>query len=94
MFGIAESYNREDYGPEQLEDVLANCLTAGTDRDILSGWSGVVYIMYAALIEGLRTLLMLKFLSSSKFNYENDALMETNCLDFVIKGFRPSQRNK
>lgn len=45
LFGIAESYNRLDYNPEQLEDVLANCLTAGCDRDILSGWSGVVYIM-------------------------------------------------
>ena len=32
--------------PEELEDVLAQCLVSGCDRDALSGWGGVVYIMY------------------------------------------------
>lgn len=45
LFGIAESYNRLDFTPEELEDALANCLVSGVDRDILSGWSGVVYIV-------------------------------------------------
>lgn len=51
LFGIAESYNRMDYNAEQLEDALANCLVSGVDRDILSGWGGVVYIMYALVTQ-------------------------------------------
>lgn len=45
LFGIAESYNRLDYNPEELENALANCLLSGCDRDILSGYGGVIYIM-------------------------------------------------
>lgn len=45
LFGIAESYYQENYDAQQLEDVLANVLVSGVDRDILSGWEGVVYIM-------------------------------------------------
>jgi len=46
LFGVAESYNNPELTPEQLEDTLANILVSGMDRDILSGMSGVVYIMY------------------------------------------------
>jgi 20S proteasome subunit beta 3 len=28
-----------------LEDVLGQCLVSGCDRDALSGWGGVVYVM-------------------------------------------------
>ncbi len=45
LFGIAESYNRLDYGPQELENALANILVSGADRDILSGYNGAVYIM-------------------------------------------------
>lgn len=45
LFGIAESYNKEDYTAAELEDVLANILVSGCDRDILSGWSGAVYLV-------------------------------------------------
>ena len=45
LFGIAESYNKEDATAEELENALANILVSGCDRDILSGWSGAVYIL-------------------------------------------------
>lgn len=45
LFGISESYNREDMSAQEVEDALANILVSGCDRDILSGWSGVIYIM-------------------------------------------------
>lgn len=51
LFGIAESYNRLDVTPVELEDTLANILVSGTDRDILSGWSGAVYIVTPEAID-------------------------------------------
>ena len=34
-------------GPDELFEVLAQCLLASVDRDAMSGWGGVVHIMYA-----------------------------------------------
>ena len=43
--------------PDQLFEVLAQCLLASVDRDAMSGWGGVVHIMYAlwrgVVVEGL-----------------------------------------
>lgn len=36
--------------PEELEDVLSQALVSGCDRDALSGWGGVVYVMTAEKI--------------------------------------------
>ena len=43
--GLCESYYRDNLKPDEIGDVLANILTSGTDRDILSGWGGVVYVV-------------------------------------------------
>lgn len=45
LFGIAESYNKDDASPQELEDALGNILVSGCDRDILSGWGGAIYIV-------------------------------------------------
>ena len=50
LFGLAESFYKEDQTEQELSDCLANVLVSGIDRDVLSGWSGVVYIMYFSLI--------------------------------------------
>ena len=31
--------------PEELFETLAQCLLSGVDRDALSGWGGIAYIM-------------------------------------------------
>jgi 20S proteasome subunit beta 3 len=31
--------------PEELEEVISQSLVSGCDRDALSGWGGVVYVM-------------------------------------------------
>jgi hypothetical protein len=36
--------------PDQLFEVLAQCLLTAVDRDALSGWGAVVHIMYVILI--------------------------------------------
>lgn len=59
LFGIAESYYDPTLTPQQLEDVIANAFVSGVDRDILSGWEGVVYVMYKNCITlGLRKASM------------------------------------
>jgi len=31
--------------PEELSEVVGQVLLAGIDRDILSGWGGIVYVL-------------------------------------------------
>lgn len=31
--------------PDELEEIIGMTLTSGMDRDILSGWGGLVYIL-------------------------------------------------
>ena len=31
--------------PEELFETLSQCLLSGVDRDALSGWGGIVYVM-------------------------------------------------
>ena len=45
LYGACETFFRKDLNPEELEDVLSQCLVSGCDRDALSGWGGVVYIV-------------------------------------------------
>ncbi|EER11091.1 proteasome subunit beta type 3, putative [Perkinsus marinus ATCC 50983] len=45
LMGVAESFWREGMGPEELAEVLGQSLLSGIDRDCLSGWGGVVYIL-------------------------------------------------
>lgn len=41
--------------PDDLFEVLAQCLLAGVDRDAKSGWGGVVHIMYVSAHTFFRT---------------------------------------
>ena len=43
--GVAETYYKPDLEPEQLFDVISNCLLSALDRDSLSGWGAYVYIL-------------------------------------------------
>ncbi|KAF4676379.1 Proteasome subunit beta type-3 [Perkinsus chesapeaki] len=45
LMGVAESFWREGMGPDELAEVLGQSLLSGIDRDCLSGWGGVVYIL-------------------------------------------------
>lgn len=45
MLGICESFYREDLEPEDLFEVIAQCLLSGLDRDAFSGWGGVVFLV-------------------------------------------------
>lgn len=42
---MIESYYKEDMSPEELDDLMANVLTSGLDRDVLGGWGGIYYII-------------------------------------------------
>lgn len=35
--------------PDELFETLSQCLLSGVDRDALSGWGGIVYVMCAIL---------------------------------------------
>ena len=45
FYSLCEAYYREDMKADELGDALANTLVSGIDRDVLSGWGGVVYVM-------------------------------------------------
>lgn len=51
FYGLCESYYRDGIQAAELEDVLANALVSGMDRDIYSGWGGIVYVMTEKSIE-------------------------------------------
>ena len=36
---------KPDLEPEELFEVIAQCLLAGVNRDCLSGWGGVVHVI-------------------------------------------------
>lgn len=45
LFGVCESFWKPDMGPEELFECLGQCILSGVNRDCLSGWGGVVYII-------------------------------------------------
>lgn len=45
LFGMCESMWKPDLGPEELFEVVGQCLLAGVDRDALSGWGAVVHVI-------------------------------------------------
>mmetsp|Transcript_65392 Transcript_65392/g.132766 ORF Transcript_65392/g.132766 Transcript_65392/m.132766 type:complete len:206 (-) Transcript_65392:52-669(-) len=45
MAGMCESLYKKNMGPDELFEVLAQCLLASVDRDAMSGWGGVVHII-------------------------------------------------
>lgn len=45
LLGTLEAYYKPDLAPEELEEIVGQSLLCGIDRDILSGWGGVVYLM-------------------------------------------------
>eukprot|EP00981_Chlorochromonas_danica_P013218 scaffold5974_cov158-Ochromonas_danica.AAC.19 len=45
LHGTCEALYRPDMEPEELFEVLSQCLLASMDRDALSGWGAVVHII-------------------------------------------------
>ena len=45
LWGVCESFYRPDLGPDDLFETISQCLLSGVDRDALSGWGAVVYVM-------------------------------------------------
>eukprot|EP00239_Pterosperma_sp_CCMP1384_P001263 CAMPEP_0197848566 /NCGR_PEP_ID=MMETSP1438-20131217/9127_1 /TAXON_ID=1461541 /ORGANISM="Pterosperma sp., Strain CCMP1384" /LENGTH=191 /DNA_ID=CAMNT_0043460869 /DNA_START=284 /DNA_END=859 /DNA_ORIENTATION=- len=45
LFGVCESFYKENMEPETLFETISQCLIAGTGRDCLAGWGGVVYVI-------------------------------------------------
>ena len=45
LTGCCESFYKPDMGPDELFEVVSNCLLSALDRDSLSGWGAYVYIL-------------------------------------------------
>ncbi|CAD8062864.1 unnamed protein product [Paramecium sonneborni] len=45
IYGACEAFFKPDMSPEELEEVIGQSLVSGCDRDALSGWGGVVYVL-------------------------------------------------
>jgi len=45
LYGMCESLYQPDLEPDDLFEVISQCLLNAQDRDALSGWGGVVYII-------------------------------------------------
>jgi 20S proteasome subunit beta 3 len=52
MYGLCESMYKPDLEPDDLFEVLAQCLLSGVDRDCLAGWGCQVHVLTP---EGLTT---------------------------------------
>ena len=45
LYGCCEAFYKEGLGPQELEEVVSNCLLSALDRDALSGWGAYVYVL-------------------------------------------------
>ena len=45
LLGCCESFWKPDMNPEELFEVISNCLLSALDRDSLSGWGAYVYVL-------------------------------------------------
>ena len=45
LYGVCETFFKPDMGPEELFEVISNCLLSAMDRDSLSGWGARVYVL-------------------------------------------------
>lgn len=45
LIGVCESLWKPDLEPDELFEVVAQCLLAGVNRDAFSGWGAVVYVI-------------------------------------------------
>lgn len=45
LSGMCESTFKPDMDPDELFETLSQCLLSGVDRDALSGWGGIVYVI-------------------------------------------------
>lgn len=45
LMAISEAYYRPDMPAEELKSKLHQILTSACDRDMYSGWGGIIYMM-------------------------------------------------
>ena len=45
LYGVCETFYKPNLEPEELFNVISNCLMSAVDRDSLSGWGAKVYIL-------------------------------------------------
>jgi 20S proteasome subunit beta 3 len=45
LYGACESFYKEGMNPDELFEVISQSLLTAMDRDILSGWGAMVYIL-------------------------------------------------
>lgn len=45
LMGACETFYKKNMQPDELAEVVSQVLVSGMDRDILSGWGAVVYVL-------------------------------------------------
>lgn len=45
LYGVCETFFKDDMEPEDLFETVSQCLLAAMDRDCLAGWGATVYIL-------------------------------------------------
>jgi 20S proteasome subunit beta 3 len=45
LYGICETYFKENMEAEELFSTISNCILSAIDRDSLAGWGAVVYLL-------------------------------------------------
>ena len=60
FYALCESYYHDGISPTEMEDILGNIIVSGLDRDILSGWGAIVYVLTENSLEAryLKTKLV------------------------------------
>jgi 20S proteasome subunit beta 3 len=45
LYGTCEAFYKENMDNEQLFETISQCLISSIERDCLSGWGGIVYVL-------------------------------------------------
>jgi 20S proteasome subunit beta 3 len=54
LYGACEAFYKKNLNSDELFETCSQCLLAGIERDCMSGWGAVVYVLTPGKIEAKR----------------------------------------
>jgi 20S proteasome subunit beta 3 len=60
LYGMLEALYEPDMGPDDLFETMSQAFLNAIDRDAISGWGVVTYIMYCLFLSGLTVVPRIK----------------------------------
>ena len=51
FYALCESYYKKDISENEMSDIIGNIVVSGVDRDIMSGWGAMTYVLTPEKVE-------------------------------------------